>query len=223
MPSTEKSARTTHGDELIFANSTVPSRTSLPCYPANVAAACQAASTVVSGGKSRKKGAWDLEKRRKTNCRSAKAWRNRKKHKFADLHDQVIALRREHRRLEFENAKLQKVLAIEVELAKSDTALLAIKSLQDRHRKQSVLNHLTSHLTWKISPHLVCTQGSLLPCFPKSSLIAETGGQSNEATIFYPTPRSHCLTRRGVNDSLEESELVAVLRGAAVPSLSCLF
>jgi hypothetical protein len=96
-----------------------------PYYPSNIAAACQAASAVQDQPKSMStKDAIELEMRRKSNRLSAQRWRMRKRSKFADLQDEIHALKKEHEELSQENSALQAEFRTQVVLAQAETAHL---------------------------------------------------------------------------------------------------
>lgn len=108
-----------------------------------------------------------LERRRQSNRQSARRWRNRKRSKLSDLHDQIGALRNQYAQLEQENSKLKETLAVEIVLAKADSA----SRLQDQERSRSSISwlplnaHLQPKSNWTAEkyPSISFTQAVAYP------------------------------------------------------------
>ncbi len=85
------------------------------------------------------------EQRKTSNRLNAKRWRIRRKAKLAELHDQMCQLRKDHAELELENRKLQKELAVEIQMAQAALRQKMCKPLRHTPHK----SHLRETSNWR--------------------------------------------------------------------------
>ncbi len=137
-----------HGsnDEWRFTEHPQAVRSSSLSFPANVAAACQAANAAQlqpkqQSSEDRRK----LEMRRKCNRISAQRWRKRKKSKFTDLNNHIVALRKEHEELTRENSGLQTELRAQLALAQAEAAHL--NAIRRNFTERQSLNRLVAAIS----------------------------------------------------------------------------
>jgi hypothetical protein len=133
-------------DEWRFTEHPQAVRSSSLSFSANIASACQAANAAQLQPKPRSSEDWrKLEMRRTCNRISARRWRKRKKSKFTDLNNHILALRKEHEELTNEKSALETELRAQLSLAQAEAAHL--NAIRRNFTESQSLNRLVAGFT----------------------------------------------------------------------------
>jgi hypothetical protein len=182
-------------DEWRFTEHPQAVRSSSPSFPANIASACQAVNAAQLQPKPQSSEDWrKLEMRRTCNRISARRWRKRKKSKFTDLKNHILALRKEHEELTNENSALQTELRAQLALAQAEAAHL--NAIRQNFTESQSLNRLVAGFTQEsgsiFSGHhysgwAQSLGNPLCPTMVPGALAITPG------SISYTTPAAFCL------------------------------